>query len=204
MRWWAVTVGWMVVTTIEWKKLLQPAKREWVPLTQYVMQSFRYHGFSGAGAKDTFFYAVLPALAAGVLFNLLAWRAGTINYKELAGMWYNLPKYWLWASIQMTILLRYLYAQVAVICGNHICLRKIATGFLFGAIHFPNPVLTPVCLFGGLGAAEAYFRWRNILMIGLAQAIIAEAILVGIVDKEKLHHFKVGRYDKPAVTRKNY
>jgi hypothetical protein len=43
---------------------------------------------------------------------------------------------------------------------------------IFGALHWPNPVLIPVTLIGGFGMCLLFARQRNILPLTLGQAIL--------------------------------
>jgi membrane protease YdiL (CAAX protease family) len=43
---------------------------------------------------------------------------------------------------------------------------------IFGALHWPNPVLVPVTLLGGFGMCLLFARHRNILPLTLGQAIL--------------------------------
>jgi hypothetical protein len=46
------------------------------------------------------------------------------------------------------------------------------SSFIFGALHWPNPVLIPVTLIGGFGMCLLFARQRNILPLTLGQAIL--------------------------------
>jgi hypothetical protein len=46
------------------------------------------------------------------------------------------------------------------------------SSLIFGALHWPNPVLVPVTLIGGFGMCLLFARQRNILPLTLGQAIL--------------------------------
>jgi hypothetical protein len=48
----------------------------------------------------------------------------------------------------------------------------LLSSFIFGALHWPNPVLVPVTLIGGFGMCLLFARQRNILPLTLGQAIL--------------------------------
>jgi hypothetical protein len=47
---------------------------------------------------------------------------------------------------------------------------------IFAALHWPNPVLVPVCLIGGFGMCLLFARQRNILPLTLGQSILGGLI----------------------------
>ncbi len=51
-------------------------------------------------------------------------------------------------------------------------LSSLACGLIFGALHWPNPVLVPVTFVGGFVLAWLFARQRNILPLAVGQAIL--------------------------------
>jgi hypothetical protein len=51
-------------------------------------------------------------------------------------------------------------------------LVALAAGFLFSAVHWPNPVLVPLTFVGGATMSFLFLRERNILPLALGQAIL--------------------------------
>ena len=49
-------------------------------------------------------------------------------------------------------------------------------GALFAALHWPNPVLVPLTLVGGVGMAWLFARERNILPLALGQAVLGALV----------------------------
>jgi membrane protease YdiL (CAAX protease family) len=49
-------------------------------------------------------------------------------------------------------------------------------GILFGALHWPNPVLVPLTLVAGVGMAWLFARERNILPLAVGQAILGALV----------------------------
>ena len=49
-------------------------------------------------------------------------------------------------------------------------------GVLFAALHWPNPVLVPLTLLGGVAMAWLFARERNILPLALGQAILGALV----------------------------
>jgi len=52
----------------------------------------------------------------------------------------------------------------------------IVAGILFGVLHWPNPVLVPLTLAGGVGMAWLFAEERNILVLALGQAILGALV----------------------------
>jgi membrane protease YdiL (CAAX protease family) len=50
------------------------------------------------------------------------------------------------------------------------------TGVIFAALHWPNPVLVPLTLVGGVAMAWLFARERNILPLALGQAILGALV----------------------------
>ncbi len=55
---------------------------------------------------------------------------------------------------------------------EHSIIAAALSSFIFGALHWPNPVLIPVTLIGGFGMCLLFARQRNILPLTLGQAIL--------------------------------
>jgi len=52
----------------------------------------------------------------------------------------------------------------------------LLTGVLFAALHWPNPVLVPLTLLGGVAMSWLFARERNILPLALGQAILGALV----------------------------
>jgi hypothetical protein len=52
----------------------------------------------------------------------------------------------------------------------------VMAGALFGALHWPNPVLVPVTLAGGTAMAWLFARERNILPLALGQVVLGALV----------------------------
>jgi len=53
---------------------------------------------------------------------------------------------------------------------------SLAAGVIFGALHWPNPVLVPLTLVGGVGMAWLFSKERNLLPLTLGQAILGSLV----------------------------
>jgi hypothetical protein len=55
---------------------------------------------------------------------------------------------------------------------EHPIIAAALSSFIFGVLHWPNPVLIPVTLIGGFGMCLLFAKQRNILPLTLGQAIL--------------------------------
>lgn len=63
----------------------------------------------------------------------------------------------------------------------------ILAGFIFAALHWPNPVLVPLTLIGGIAMAWLFATERNILPLALGQAVLGA--IVSWAFPAGWHHF---------------
>jgi membrane protease YdiL (CAAX protease family) len=49
-------------------------------------------------------------------------------------------------------------------------------GLVFGVLHWPNPVLVPITLVGGVGMAWLFAKARNIVPLAVGQAVLGSLI----------------------------
>jgi Type II CAAX prenyl endopeptidase Rce1-like len=52
----------------------------------------------------------------------------------------------------------------------------LLAGLLFGALHWPNPVLVPITFVGGVAMAWMFAKERNILVLALGQAVLGSLV----------------------------
>jgi len=52
----------------------------------------------------------------------------------------------------------------------------LVAGVLFGALHWPNPVLVPLTFAGGVAMTWLFAKERNILALALGQAILGALV----------------------------
>lgn len=60
--------------------------------------------------------------------------------------------------------------------GGRVKPAALIAGLLFGALHWPNPVLVPVTFVGGAAMAWLFAKERNILPLALGQAVLGSLI----------------------------
>jgi hypothetical protein len=67
----------------------------------------------------------------------------------------------------------------------------ILTGVIFGACHWPNPVLVPLTLIGGAAMAWMFGRVRNIIPLAVGQALLGSLVSWAFPIAWH-HHLRVG------------
>jgi membrane protease YdiL (CAAX protease family) len=97
--------------------------------------------------------------------------------------------YAVWSVVQQFILQSFFFLRLESLIGGR---RAVwAASLLFGAVHLPNPVLTVGAFLGGLFFCEMFRRYRNILPLGLAHAMLGLTVAASFPDT-LLRHMLVG------------
>jgi membrane protease YdiL (CAAX protease family) len=126
-------------------------------------------------------------LAAAV--PLAAQIAGEIPTRFQPVVWHSAWQYAIWAMAQEFILQSFVFVRLETLLGGRRAV--LATAFLFSLVHIPSPVLTIGTFLGGLFFCEMFRRYRDLLPIGLAHALLGMTIAVSF-SNGILHHMRVG------------
>jgi hypothetical protein len=147
----------------------------------------RWKGFVACARRFT-----LPVLAiagagvcAGVVLHTVrpvpVWRAGEV-----------LIGYVWWALLQQYLLNGFFTNRLAAAFDDrHQYLVAPLAGMLFAGAHAPNIFLMEVTLVSGALAAWVYRRYRNLLFLAVAHAVIGTMIWFAVSDSVS-HHLRVG------------
>ncbi len=92
----------------------------------------------------------------------------TNDYQKLLG-------YFPWALLQQYLLQGYMFARLKESMPSS-AFAILASAFLFGSVHIPNPALTVITFVGGAILSEAFQRFPNLFAVSLAHALIAIAL----------------------------
>lgn len=103
--------------------------------------------------------------------------------------WHSAWQYSVWAMLQEFILQSFLYVRLESLFNSRVAVA--ITALLFAAVHIPSPVLTICTLIGGLFFCEMFRRYRSIIPLGIAHAILGLTVAVSFSDTV-LHHMRVG------------
>ncbi len=135
--------------------------------------------------------AMSMLLAGAVLCGLIALIAIPMRP---AGPGYLIPlrkswQYVIWALQQQFILQSIFFLRLEAIMGSRRAV--VATAFLFGLAHLPNPVLTILSFFGGILFCGFFRHWRNLIPLGIVHAGLGLTVAASLPDRW-LHHMRVG------------
>jgi hypothetical protein len=147
-------------------------------------------GFKLPSAKVTVLVVLGGALVAGGCIALAA-ALGTLH--SLFGRkdpLLHAASYLAWAIVQQAIQQTFFLTRFEQLTQTGVRASLIAAS-LFAVAHLPNPVLTPVTLFGGWLMSELYLRYRSVLPLGIAHGLVGMAIAVSFPDHIQ-HHMRVG------------
>jgi hypothetical protein len=143
-----------------------------------------------AGRPRAWWICPLAALA-GTCILLAGAMVGTLHplYGYVAVLPHTLG-YAIWTVVQQFIAQGFFFRRFERLLGGGI--RAVAANaLLFGAAHWPNPVLVPVTLVGGFILTELFRRYRTIFPLAVAQTLVALSIAMA-VPNHLHHHMRVG------------
>ena len=98
--------------------------------------------------------------------------------------------YLIWALVQQYIQQSFFFVRIEQLMGNR-PFASFLTALLFGLVHFPNPVLTPVTFLGGWVLSELFRRYRSLWPLAFAHGVVGLVIAVAVPDQIH-HHMRVG------------
>ena len=98
--------------------------------------------------------------------------------------------YALWAIAQQWLLWGYFLSRLARTMPRESWAAVIVAG-LFAIAHLPNLILTVMALFWGLAASYLFLRFRSVVTLGCAHAILGIAVAISIPGPV-LHNMRVG------------
>jgi len=135
-----------------------------------------------------------PALAIAAKMHTLQQPYGPMaNAEAFAG-------YAVWALAQQWLLQGYFLPRLAQVMPREGWAAAIVAG-LFAVAHLPNVILTVMALFWGLTATFLFLRFRSIVTLGFAHAILGIAVAISIPGPV-LHNMRVGlaylQYQRPC------
>ena len=149
-------------------------------------------GFRTAGFTDCARRFTIPVLLIAVAGTIAGVALDTVRHVapwRVAGV---LAGYCFWALFQQYLLNGYFANRLeASFDTKHQHLVAPMAGAMFAAAHVPNPLLMSVTFVGGAVAAFAYQRYRNLIFLALAHAVIGTMIWLAVPDSVS-HHLRVG------------
>ena len=98
--------------------------------------------------------------------------------------------YAVWAIAQQWLLQGYFFPRLRDVTGNENWAAAIVA-CLFAIAHLPNVILAVMALFWGLTASYLFLRFRSIVTLGFAHAVLGIAVAISIPGPV-LHNMRVG------------
>ena len=89
--------------------------------------------------------------------------------------WHRLWSYFAFCVLQQVLLNSLVHNRMLSLVTRQ-WFAAILTGLIFAACHWPNPVLVPLTLIGGIAMAWMFGRYRNIIPLAIGQAILGSLI----------------------------
>ncbi len=139
--------------------------------------------------QESWLLGLTLALALAVL--AAAYFSGSLH--RLWGLqhpWYAVVAYVCWAFVQEFMLQCFCLRMLRTLVSQASSL--ILSGAIFAVAHLPNPSLTFVTFFAGVGFTAIYARNRNLYVVALIHAVLGLTLAVSAPDAW-FHELRVGR-----------
>jgi membrane protease YdiL (CAAX protease family) len=130
-------------------------------------------------------------LAVSVVVLAAAYFSGSLH--RLWGLqhpWYAVAAYVCWAFVQEFMLQCFCLRMLRTMVSQASSL--ILSGVVFAVAHLPNPSLTFVTFFAGVGFTAIYARKRNLYVVALIHAVLGLTLAVS-APEAWFHELRVGR-----------
>jgi hypothetical protein len=136
-------------------------------------------------------WAVAFAIVFAMVAVVLAARLHTLHMPDTPVSFFrHYGLYVVWAAIQQIILQWFFLTRSLRLLPNATAAAALAAG-LFAIAHLPNPILTVVTLIFGLASCLLFIRYRNLVPLAIAHAILG--ISIGITVPGPIdHNMRVG------------
>ncbi len=159
---------------------------------------FRMTGFwRSLWIVGTALMLAVPALAIAAKMHTLQQPYGPMGRAEA------FVGYAMWAITQQWLLQGYFLPRLAQVTPRESWAAAIVAG-LFAVVHLPNAILAVMALFWGLAAGFLFLRFRSIVTLGFAHAILGITVAISIPGPV-LHNMRVGlaylQYQTPVEPR---
>ncbi|MGA8142527.1 MAG: CPBP family glutamic-type intramembrane protease [Candidatus Acidiferrales bacterium] len=179
-------------------KLQTTARWTWIIFVAWMVLSFLLHRDTPqtlGWRADNLWPATRQALLyfGAMAVSLLAIGSALGSPRQLPPnliSWHRLWSYFAFCVLQQVILNSLVHNRMLSLVRKHLT-AAILTGLIFAACHWPNPVLVPVTLIGGVAMAWMFGRQRNIIPLAIGQAILGSLIFWAFPVAWH-HHLRVG------------
>jgi hypothetical protein len=158
-----------------------------------VLIALRFEGWDAAGFRRTNLlrasWVVAAALVVGAAVLMVAARFHTLRLPQPFHVFDRYAGYALWACVQQFLLQAFFLSRIMRVMKP--AQAVLAVAVLFAAAHLPNPLLVPLTLLWGLTACLHFLRYRNLIPLAVAHAILGIALTMTLPGPAH-HSMRVG------------
>ena len=151
------------------------ARYSWVILVLWLTVSFLVHRRADniwpATRQAAVFFGVCAIVLIAMGFALGMPSRLPPHFISFRRLW----NYFAFCLLQEVALQSLLNNRLMALVENR-WLSSLLAGAIFGALHWPNPVLVPVTFVGGVGMAWLFAQQRNIIPLAVGQAILGSLV----------------------------
>jgi hypothetical protein len=159
-----------------------------------VLVALRFEGWKAAGFRWTNLlrasWVIAAALAVGAAVLIAAAQFHTLRLPQPSHILDRYAGYALWACVQQFLLQAFFLSRIMRVVGKP-GKAVLAAAILFSAAHLPNPLLVPLTLLWGLAACLHFLRYRNLIPLAVAHAILG-IVLTMTLPGPAHHSMRVG------------
>ncbi|HVB99984.1 MAG TPA: hypothetical protein VNJ12_11720 [Candidatus Dormibacteraeota bacterium] len=146
---------------------------------------WRVDNLKRAGLEAGIFFAVAIAILLSIAF-----ARGMPKHLVWQALAEHLWTYFAFCLLQQVALNSFIDNRL-ISLTSRAWLSSLLAGMVFASAHWPNPVLVPITLLGGVAMAWIFRRNRNILTLALGQAIVG-SMLAWAFPAVWIHNLRVG------------
>jgi hypothetical protein len=108
----------------------------------------------------------------GALFAIAIWR----GQRSVWDRWFSFFGYPIWAFVQDYTMLGFVANRLEDAVGERPRIIASINGILFGLVHLPNPVLTPVTMVAGAVFTHVFLTRRHLIPIAIVHGLVGLGI----------------------------
>jgi len=169
----------------------------WSVFPVWIVASFLLHrdtprtlGWRADNLKPAAIEAVIFFGAAITALLAIAFARGMPRHLAWQAVAEHLWTYFAFCLLQQ-VALNSLVNNRAISLFSRAWLSSLVAGLVFASAHWPNPVLVPITLVGGIAMAWLFRRNRNVLTLALGQAVVG-SLLAWAFPAVWIHNLRVG------------
>lgn len=152
----------------------------WIAATSLVsFPGWRAMGIRRGGFLSSLWVVVAAAIVSACAI-FIATRIDTIRHPVNARGWVmTFGGYVVWSFVQQFLLQGYFLFRFLRLLPRREW-AAVAAATIFAAAHLPNPILTPITLALGMFACFMFLRYRNLIPLAVAHALLGITVAITI------------------------